>query len=162
MRPLLPIMLCTTLAITGCSRITESRLNPFNWFGASEATAPVDENGQLRPLIPENATATTIDTRGLIGNISSMRVDRTPDGAIVRATGIATTQGQFNAQLVPVGIDGGVLTLVFRVAQPAGAQTGGTTASRQISAAYVVDQATLASIRSVRVQAQENSLISRR
>ena len=162
MRPFLPILMCSVLVTSGCSRITESRLNPFNWFGGSEVSAPVDANGQLRPLVAEGNTTSIIDTRGLIGSVSSLQIERTPDGAIVRATGVATTQGQYNAQLVPVGIENGTLTLAFRVQQPAGAVVQGSNASRQISAAHILNLGELAAIRAIRVQGQQNGLVSRR
>lgn len=162
MRPILPILLCATLAATGCSRIADSRLNPFNWFGGSQSEANVDQSGELRPLIPDDASVLTFDNRVLIGAVSSLTIDRTPDGAIVRATGIATSQGQFNAELVPVNQENGTLTLAFRVQTPTGNVAQGSNASRQISAAYVLDLNELAAIRAVRVQGQQNSLVSRR
>lgn len=162
MRPVLPILLCATLAATGCSRIADSRLNPLNWFGGSQSESNVDQSGGLMPLVPDDAGSLTFDNRALIGAVSSMTIDRTPDGAIVRATGIATTQGQFNAELVPVNQENGTLTLAFRVQMPAGNVAQGTNASRQVSAAHVLDLNVLAAIRAVRVQGQQNSLVSRR
>jgi hypothetical protein len=91
-----------------------------------------------------------------------MSVDRAPSGAIVRATGIAATQGYFNAELVEVGISNGVLLLEFRAQMPTGFQAEGASRSRQINAGYVIDATTLASIRTVRVQAATNARTSGR
>ena len=161
MRATLPLILCATLAVTGCARVAESRLNPLNWFGSSQPVANVDQNGQLRPLVTGTGPA-VIDQRGAIDQISAMAVDRTPGGAIVRATGIASTQGQFNAQLVPVSNTGGVLTLAFRVEAPSGFAAGGSDFSRQITVARAFSDRDLAGIRVIRVQGVRNAREARR
>ena len=152
------------VALTGCARLSESRLNPLNWFGQStEAPAAGETTARdLRPLVPEGRTTVMVEGRSLIQSVSALSVDRAPSGAIVRATGIAPTQGYFNAQLVNAGIDNGVLLLEFRAQAPAGFQAEGSTQSRQINAAYVIDATTLAGIRSVRVQAASNARTSAR
>ena len=161
MRPVLPLILCATVTITGCSRISESRINPLNWFGRSEAVTPVQDQAQLRPLVGEGQGIQVVDARGLVGTVVALNVDRTPDGAIVRATGTTTATGQYNAQLVPTDVEGGILTLAFRVQSP-GTSANSTIEPRQITAAYLMSNAALASIRSIRVQGSQNALISRR
>jgi len=151
------------LTLSGCARVAESRLNLFNWFASSQpaAVATVDP-ADRRPLVPEGRRTLIIDNRPLIQSISTMSVDRAPGGALVRATGIAPAQGFFNAQLVPQGIDNGVLTLDFRAQAPTGFEGVGTDRSRQITAAYVIDAGQLAQVRSVRVQAASNARVSGR
>jgi hypothetical protein len=162
MRMTLPLLLCATISATGCARVTESRFNPLNWFGNSQAAAAATANGERRPLVPATALRSIVDQRALIDSVTALQVDRLPGGAIVTATGIASTQGQFNAQLVPVSSSGGTLTLEFRVAVPAGFEAIGTPASRQITAALNLGQDALAGIRTIRVQGARNARTSSR
>jgi len=142
------------------ARLQESRLNPFNWFGTStQASASVDNDGNIVPLVPVRTQV--IDNRAMIDQVTSLRINRTPDGAIVTATGIAATQGQFNAQLVPAGISNGVMTFAFRI-EESGATTVGSDASRQVTAARVLENANLAGIRTIRVEGARNARASSR
>ncbi|MCF2872686.1 hypothetical protein L0664_16570 [Octadecabacter sp. G9-8] len=149
------------LTLSGCARISESRLNPFNWFGNSTEVAQSDP-AERRPLVPASRTTQIVDTRPMVQSITALSVDRTPSGAIVRATGTAPTQGYFNAELVETGTSNGVLVLEFRAQAPTGFQAQGTPRSREINAGYVIDAATLADIRTVRVQAATNARTSGR
>ena len=149
------------LTLSGCARVSESRFNPFNWFGNSSEAA-VTETGERRPLIPVGRSDVTVDGRVLVQSITSLSVDRAPSGAIVRAVGVAATQGYFNAELISRGVDNGVLTLEFRAQMPNRMEVPGTTRSRQISAAYVIDSVELASVRTVRVQSATNARTSGR
>lgn len=165
------VLMGTLVAFTlsGCTRISESRLNPFNWFGPSQDIAVADATGdggqvqaERRPLVPEGRMTVVTDARPLVASITSLSVDRTPSGAIVRATGLAPTVGYFNAQLVNRGVTNGVLLLEFRAQAPAGFQPEGRASVRQITAAYVIDASDLAGIRSVRVQAANNARSAQR
>lgn len=149
------------LTLSGCARISDSRFNPINWFGRS-VEAPVTDTRERRPLVPEERTTVAVEGRPLVQSVTALSVDRTPTGAIVRATGTAQTQGFFNAQLVNAGVSNGVLTLEFRAQSPAGFEAEGSARSRQINAAYAIDGADLAGIRSVRVQAATNARTSAR
>jgi len=150
------------LTLSGCAQISDSRFNPLNWFGSSTEVAAVDQNGVQRPLIPARQRQIVFDNRALVQSITSMNVDRSPTGAIVRAVGVAQTQGYFNAELINRGVQNGVLILEFRAQAPMGLEVPGTSRSRQISAAYVVEGGDLASIQSVRVQSATNARTSRR
>ncbi|MCF2903671.1 hypothetical protein L0666_01610 [Octadecabacter sp. CECT 8868] len=158
--PLLSVAVLITLS--GCARLSESRMNPFNWFGNSrevtEASAPQD----IRPLVTESKRTVIVDGRALLQSVTELRIERSATGAIVRATGIAPTQGYYNAELVDAGVSNGVLTLEFRAQAPTGFEAQGSPRSRQISAAYVIDSADLSGIRTVRVQAQTNARTSGR
>lgn len=166
----LPLCLCLSLAIGGCAQISTSRFNPLNWFGPSQPVAqPVAQTTDaaapdtaLRPLVPENRQVVVTDARVLVAQITELRIEPLPSGAIIRATGIATTQGFFNAELVPVGVENGRLTLEFRVESPTGFAPTGTAATRRITVALEIDNAGLAAIRSIRVQAAQNALQSSR
>jgi hypothetical protein len=157
----LPILLCATLSLSACATISESRFNPLNWFGSS-TSVPTTANGEIRPLVAAGTQIGEVDRRGLIDTVSEMRIERTPNGALVRATGIAATAGQFNAQLVPVGFEGGTLTLAFRIETPPNAQAGGPTATRAITAARALDFGDLAGVSRIEVQGVRNTRIARR
>jgi len=160
MRKSLLILLPAVLALSGCARLQESRFNPFTWFGSSSpATAPVDADGNIVPLVP--ARTQLIDNRDMIDQVTALRINRTPDGAIVTATGVAATQGKFNAQLVPTLIENGVLTLAFRV-EDAQSNVVGSVASRQITVARGFEAADLVGIRSIRVEGARNARTSSR
>ena len=150
------------LTLSGCARISESRLNPFNWFGNSQEVATPSEPREIRPLVPEGRRTVIVDGRQMVSSVTALRVDRSATGAIVRATGLAPTQGYYNAELVSTGVSNGVLMLEFRAQAPAGFEAEGTTRSRQINAAYIIDTADLSGIRTVRVQAATNARTSGR
>jgi hypothetical protein len=152
----LPLILGMALILAGCARLAESRLNPFNWFGPSTSIAVMSPDGELRPLVPEGQQRVTLDSRGLIAEVTDLVIDRSADGAIVRATGLAATPGHYNAQLVRTGLDAGVLTLEFRVAAPDQRPAAGAVATRTITVATRISNAELASVRTVRVVGQGN------
>ena len=150
------------LTLSGCARLSDSRFNPFSWFGNNQDVTTTSEPREIRPLVPEGRRTVTVDGRQLILTVTTLSVDRTPSGAIVRATGTALTQGFYNAQLVNAGVTNGVLLLEFRAQAPNGFEAEGTVRSRQISAAYVIDADDLSGIRTVRVQAATNARTSGR
>lgn len=144
------------VSLSGCARIADSPVNPLNWFGQS-TQAPAVANGQTRPLVPQGRRTTVADSRALVQNVTSLHVDRTPTGAIVTATGLAPTQGYFNAELVNRGVENGVLMLEFRAQAPGAFNVPGSDLSRQMTAGYDIESADLASIQSVRVQSSSNT-----
>lgn len=152
------ILIVTVLALAGCARLAESRLNPLNWFGPSLA-APADP--ATRPLVPPGQGG-QYDLRVPIAEITEMAIEPSATGAILRATGIATTQGQFNAQLVLTGREGGVLTYEFRVEMPPLPQPQGAVPTRTITVARALDVADLAGISVIRVTGQTNAREARR
>ena len=160
LRPL-TIILCLGLFLTGCARLADSRLNPLNWFGRSAPVAATTADGQLRPLVPAGDDA-VVDTRVLIDQIIEMQIDPTTSGAILRATGLAATQGFYNAELVLAASDNGNVVYDFRVAAPEGFEAIGTEASRRITVALELSAAELAGIRSVAVRGAQNARESRR
>ncbi|WP_368184119.1 hypothetical protein [Aestuariibius sp. HNIBRBA575] len=158
------LLTCATLTLSGCARISDSRINPLNWFGGSTSQARIEarEAQPLRPLVPENRVIVETEGRALVQTVTGLTIDRTPDGAIIRATGQAASQGYFNAQLVLETMENGVATYGFRVEQPAGTPAVGTNASRQITVALVLSQSELNAIRVVRVNGAQNSRTVRR
>ena len=161
MRHTLTLILCLGLVLTGCARLAESRLNPLNWFGRSAPVMATTADGQIQPLVPPGQAAAQ-DTRAVIDQIVDLQIEQTSSGAIVRATGLAATQGFYNAELVLASSADGNLVYDFRVAAPAGFEAIGTEASRRITVALELSVAELAGVRSVTVRGAQNARDARR
>jgi|SRR6056297_115699 len=155
--------LVAVMALSACSGVRESRLNPFNWFGGSQA--------EERTLAPRGGYgAEEADPRPLVDRVIALQVDRTPGGAIVSAIGLPPTQGWWAAELVPVNADiegrpvadGGVLGFEFRIVPPPGPRRSGTPPSREVSAGLFVTDQELAEVRSVTVAGADNQRSARR
>lgn len=139
------------IGLTGCGRVSESRLNPFNWFGSSETEAVVVEE------LPS-------DPRPLVSQVTSLVIEPTPTGAIVRATGLPPTQGWYAAALVPEtdGPVGGEMVYVFRAVPPVGQRAVSTVQSRELTVGRTLSAQDLAATRIVRVIGARNALVARR
>jgi len=141
------VVLIATVA--GCARVSESRLNPLNWFGRSEKAEVV--------VADPNA-----DPRGLISQIVSLRVEQVPGGAIIRATGLPTKQGYFEGDLLFVSNEKGVLNYEFRANAPYGQTRVGTQQSREVVVGLFVSEQRLSGVRQIRVSGATNALVVRR
>ena len=141
--------LCATMALGACSTISNSRLNPFNWFGGSEETVA---------LAPEKPA----DSRLLVSQVTAMTLDKMPGGVIVRAVGLPPTQGYWQAELVARPVEDGVLIFDFRVFPPITPQVASTTQSREVTVATYVSNVKLDLIRQISVQGATNARTSRR
>ena len=159
LRPIV-IVTCAALTVTGCARIAESRLNPFNWFGRSQVVETVPT--ETRPLVKAGDMIITVDNRVLIDTITEMEVAKTGSGAILRATGVAPSQGYHNAELVLESVEGSRVTYAFRVEAPTDFQIMGTTASRTITVARDIPAAELAAMGEIVVRGAQNARASRR
>jgi len=146
LRPL-PLLLIAALALSGCGRLAQSRLNPANWFGPS------------RPAPAAPVQAATPDSRVTVAQVGTMAIEPTESGAILRATGIMPGQGWFNARLVRVDSGPGTLAYAFRAEPPPGGAGAGQQA---ITAARSLSHADLAGITQVRVLGQDNLREARR
>ena len=69
------LTLLAVVMVAGCATVSESRLNPFNWFGRSESSAVVTQSPNADP-------------RNLVSQVVSLRVEQVPGGAIIHATGL--------------------------------------------------------------------------
>ena len=144
--PIIAVLVLAT-ALGGCARLKESRLNPLNWFGQARQT-----------------TVTTLyvrpdDPRALISQVTVLKVEPYPGGAIVRATGVPPTQGFWNAELVAQPLDeNGQLVFEFRVFPPPEPVAAGTPYSRQITVAAAVSTIALQGVRTIVVQGASNAL----
>ncbi len=153
----LALLVTLCVALAGCGRIRDSKLNPFNWFGrsAERTEQPVTKDGNTAPK----------DNRILVSQVTEMKVDAMPGGAIVTAAGLPPTQGWWDAELVadnagsPVD---GVMTYRFVVAEPPYAQRTSTPQSREVTAGAFLSDIKLATITEIVVQGETNARSSRR
>lgn len=152
--------------LAGCGSLRESRFNPLNWFGKSEAVT-VDENGQrlvvLKTLAPRNGYPDFVDTRALAPNITALDVRKSASGAIVVATTQVPTLGYYDAELRPAGpVEDGVLTLEFRLRVPTGVQPRGADHQRRITAARSIQNVELQQIKRIVVTSADGARQVRR
>lgn len=143
------LVLSTVLA--GCGRFRESRLNPFNWFRPAETVAVGDL--YIRPE----------DPRALVAQVTDLKVEPYPGGAILRATGLPPSQGFWEAELVEQPLDEeGRLVFEFRVFPPLDPQPAGSPRSREIVVAVALSDLELQGVSALVVQGASNALSSRR
>ena len=152
----LTILVVIAVSLAGCSRVSSSKLNPLNWFDRAPETTN-EAAVQRKPLVPAQTEVMIVDARVLIETLSSASLDPSASGAILRATGVAASQGFFNAELVLVDVTNGVLTYDFRIERPTGYEAIGPTASRQITVATLIDAAVLRGIKAVVVRGGNGS-----
>ena len=143
------------LLLAGCG-FSESRLNPFNWFGDSGESVETTEGEEI---------VTSSDPRPLIPEITSVVVEETPGGVILRVTGLPPTQGWHNAALVsetrgrPVE---GILTFAFRAVPPAEPTRSSTVQSREVIVGRFVSNIILSETSEIRIVAARNTQVIRR
>ncbi len=147
----------TTLLIflASCGAVRDSRLNPANWFGRSKEEKTV----QIATVIAPG------DTKGMVDRIVSLKVDRVPGGAIVRAVGLPTTQGNWQAELRPLNDekpDKGTLVYEFHLSAPTSQQATGTKQSREVLVGRFISTQTLIGVSRIEVRGQRNKHTVRR
>jgi hypothetical protein len=146
-------MLALTMTLSACGGFRQSKLNPFNWFGRSQAVAVV-------PLVSGDKAA---DPRPLVQQVVSMSVDPVPEGVIVRATGLPPTQGYWKGELVALPLDDkGRQVFEFRLAPPPEPTRVSTEFSREVTVGAFVSNLKLSSINEIVVQGETNARSSRR
>ena len=170
MRKSLALILAGTLILAGCGGWSDSRINPGNWFGKSRS-APVAVAGAeaTNPLLPEEgrksifARAEKEDLSVPVATISELRVEPTPNGAIIYATGIASRQGahELELRLVPDTAED-TLEYTFHVLYPVDPTPAGNEHSRTLRAAVTISEQNLRGIRTIRVSGAENARETRR
>lgn len=175
MRKTITLMLLASMSLSACSGWRDSGANPANWFGKSRAT-PVQHStatGAANPLLPEKEetglfrrlTKQNAEYTGtLMDQVTALHIERTHDGAIVRATGQAARLGAHDLRLVPEnnGIPiGGVLTYSFKAVQPDDAAQGSARLRRHDAGHFIAEE-DLALIREIRVVAGRNAITRRR
>ncbi|GGE43545.1 hypothetical protein [Actibacterium pelagium] len=149
------VSLLAVLSIVLVTSACSSRLNPLNWFGRDKEVK----------VVVQEVPGGIIDSRPLIAQIQSVRVDRAPGGAIVNTVGLTQWQGYWQPALIAenrgVPVDG-VLTIQFRVAEPLTNQIQGTQASREIAAAMFLTDQELSGVRSIVIRGANNARSVRR
>jgi hypothetical protein len=150
--------LTATIVLTSCTAARESRFNPFNWFGSSRE--------QASTLAPDGGYTAQRDSRALVENVVSMRIDRTPEGAIVTAVGLPPTQGFWDGELVPVTKsetpENGVLAYDFRIRRPFERAGVVNQQSREVTVAHFISTAKLNGVRTITVRGNKTQRSSRR
>ena len=145
------VVLGLAVALAGCGKVRESKLNPFNWFRKSKPRETI--------VLPGAET----DPRPLVDTVLSMQVEPIPGGAVVRARGVTPTQGWWNAELVARDLDDkGVLVYEFRLVAPADRTDVNTQQSREIDVAVYLSDTKLAPVREIVVQGAKNARSARR
>lgn len=153
MRVPLAAALIGVMVLGACS--SGSRLNPMNWFGSSR-TEPTT-------LTPAGGYTTIVDNRALVGRVLELRVEPMPGGAIIRATGLAPTQGWWDAELVQEEGAAGELVYRFVIAAPRSATRISTDASRRITVGLTLTDRQLQDIRRIVVRGQlDQQVVTRR
>lgn len=147
--------------LASCSSVSQSKINPLNWFGPSE---PAPAGIQVLPtLAPQNGYADFVDTRQLIAAVSDVTISKTSTGAIITATGHTPSLGYFDAQLVPVSASTARdLVLEFRVRAPSSNVGTGSAKQRELIAARSISTGQLNALTSVTVHAANGARTTRR
>lgn len=133
-------------------------LNPLNWFKADNLQSP----GTAQTLAPRRGYGYITDTRLLVDQVTTLKVEKTATGAIIRTTGLPATQGFNSAELVLVASDrSNEVTFQFRVRPPTQPTQTSPVFLREIVAAQFISNAQLRGIRRINVIAQRNRLSTR-
>ena len=157
MRKPLVAALASVLLLGACGDSAGSRLNPLNWFGHRQPQ-------QAETLTPKGGYPNTADRRPLIAKIVALKVDKTPDGVIIRATGLPPTQGYWKAALLaendakPVK---GVVTYRFVAVPPLKPAAVSTARSREITVAATLTNVQLQGVHRIKVVAASNAFTAR-
>ena len=163
-----PVFMLTfvMLFVAGCN----TALNPANWFGNSREVEVTDA-GTVNPLVPRDRSGLFRRPDFLypgipIQTVTDVRIERTTDGAIILAQGVAERQGPYEVQLTPGNVDDepveGVLTYTFDIIYPEEGTVVGPEATRRVTAARSISTEVLEQTRTVRVVAASNAREVRR
>lgn len=163
-----PLLICSALALAGCGGgLANSVVNPMNWFG----------NARSEVIDPEYAGNALIPSRGLsqrpaaiyqgqaIDQISELRLERRPGGALIHVIGVGDVIGYYDARLEPDNAEGavnGVLAYTLKAVRPATSVGVGGKAAREISVARFVSDQDLAGVKTVTVRGARNQQSTRR
>ncbi len=136
--------------LAGCAGLSNSRINPLNWFKPRDKT------------YASFSIEKPADPRPLIEMIVDMHIEKLPSGALVRATGRAATQGYWLAELVVNEVDEkGILVIDFRAVPAAAGAAVSTPRSREITAAVSLRADTLASAKRIILRGAQNEKSAR-
>lgn len=174
MRITIATLLISCLALSGCTTVRDSNFNPLNWFGRAQPAPVAAQKENVNPLIPRRRGLFAARREALkainfttpIATITELRVERVPGGAIIRAMGVDSRQGAFNVDLIPVVEDevpvDGVLAYTFERQTPSFRTATGPAQTREVVVARHVTDQQLVGVRTIRVEAAQNALQTRR
>ena len=173
MRKTFSALLVSTLVLTGCATVRDSRANPFNWFGSARSEPITRQEASDNPLIPQRTglfssskSKEVIYTGRPFEQIIDLTIEEVPGGAVVRATGRADRQGIYEVQLTPANEDelpvDGVLTYRLEGIEPSEATAIGTEPMREVTAGRKLTNQKLTGVSSIRVEGLRNAMTSRR
>ncbi|MFV0244323.1 MAG: hypothetical protein ACK5IB_04795 [Qingshengfaniella sp.] len=151
MIPFPALLLLIALPLAGCSGLSDSRVNPFTWFGEAAPAATLEPEGGYAPAAE--------DTRPLVAQVTRLTIEPVSGGVIIRAVGVPPFQGYWDAALVPVdGTDPRTMRFAFRLNDPLTPTLRGPARSREIEVASFVSTIRLDGVRRITVEGAGNSL----
>lgn len=173
MRKTFSAILVSTLVLTGCATVRDSRVNPFNWFGTARSEPITRQEASTNPLIPQRTGLFSSSRNKEVvyagrpfDQIIDLTIEEVPGGAVVRATGRADRQGIYEVQLTPANEDelpvDGVLTYRLEGVEPSEPTAIGTPPTREVTAGRKLTNQTLAGVTTIRVEGLRNAMTSRR
>lgn len=145
------IPLALILAVSACGSSQATWYNPFSWWGNSEEVTSSD-------TMPTAAD----DPRPLVAQVTSMAVESTTEGVIIRATGLPATQGYWDGALLTDGPVDGKITYRFVLVPPPQPNRVSTERSREVTVAAFIGNIELQDVREIVVQGAGNARSSRR
>ncbi len=116
-------------------------------------------------LFPDGRPAEAADPRPLVERVTSLKVRRTPAGALLEVVGLPPRIGYWNGELVPDNDErpvDGVLSYSFRISEPPGPTPAGTPYARRVFVGHMIPNARLAGVRQIRVTGAQNAMVARR
>lgn len=162
------LMLCSALALAGCGGgLSNSWANPVNWFGNSRS-GPVESASSNNPLIPPPRLGTrpkAVYQGQPIDQISELRIERRPGGAIIHAVGVGDVIGYYDARLEADNENGpvkGVLGYTLKAVRPASTVGVGGQSAREVNVAIFVSEQDLSDVKTIVVKGARNQRSTRR
>ena len=173
MRKTFSAILVSTLVLTGCATVRDSRVNPFNWFGTARSEPITRQEASTNPLIPQRTGLFSSSRNKEVvyagrpfDQIIDLTIEEVPGGAVVRATGRADRQGIYEVQLTPANEDEepveGVLTYRLEGVRPDRNTAIGTVPTREVTAGRKLTDQQLRGVRIIRVEGALNAQVTRR
>ncbi|QYX55671.1 hypothetical protein K1T73_11285 [Roseovarius sp. SCSIO 43702] len=176
MRIIVALMVVSSLTLAGCAGWRDSRVNPGNWFGGGapkRAAQPTTSTAASNPLIPDQSgsifrrkSAVEVYEGTPIHSVTSLALEPSSGGAILRVTGVPLRQGAFDVRLTPVSgrIDqpvNGVLAYRLEAIQPTTTPQGPERTRRVHAGRFLTDE-TLRDVRVISVRGAGNVITTRR
>ena len=163
MRTFVAVLVISSMVLSGCSRLRDSRLNPGNWFGGGSSPQPVAATpAEVNPLIPQQTRIRLRDRKKIytgtpVDQVTAISLEPTTSGAIVKVTGVSLQQGAYDVRLTsedgePVN---GVLTYRLLAEQPRDTPQG-SPRQRTVQAGEFLTNSVLAATQTIRVIGARN------